>query len=128
MKLRVSAYMLAVVLAAVTCVAQSPKPAPPAPHQLVGPQLTELERIQIQNMELRMQLLNDEQQSIPAKIEALQAEQKQIPQHIQALQAEFGAFVQNLAKDHPGYVFNPQQMAFVFEPKAAPKPTTKGKK
>ena len=79
--------------------AGKPVPAPPA--------ATELEKTQLENIQLRMMLLEDEERSLP--------ERKQ------QLQTQYGALVERIQAEHPGFVWNPQTGSLV----AAPKPEGK---
>lgn len=112
------------LVGAVLLLAQTSKahPAPPAAHpvpaahaggrvQPAMPQPTELERTQLENIQLRMMLLGDEERSIP--------------QRQQQLQEQYGALVQQIQREHPGFVWNPQTSALVPQLPVKPAPAAK---
>ena len=81
-------------------------PAPAAPVYEAWPQPTEVQRLKLENLQLRATLLSQQQQ---------------------ALQQEYGALVQQIIAEHPGYIWNPQTAALQLAPKPAaqPKPAVK---
>ncbi len=83
-------------------------PAPPAPPAAAPlPQATDLEKAQLENVQLRMMLLEDEERSLP--------------QRKQQLQMQYGALIQQIQNEHPGFIWNPQTASLV----SAPKPEAK---
>lgn len=84
---------------------QAKPPAPPAAAPL--PQATELEKTQLENVQLRMMLLEDEERSLPQRKEQLQM--------------QYGALIQQIQREHPGFIWNPQTASLV----PAPKPEAK---
>lgn len=92
---------------------QPPTQKAAAPAGTVKPALpepTQLERVQLENIQLRMMLLQDEERSLP--------------QRRQDLQQQYGDLVRKIESEHPGYVWNPQTASLV----KAPKPKAKGEK
>ena len=81
------------------------KAVPPPPAAAAAP--TELEKTQLENIQLRMMLLQDEENSLP--------------QRKQQLQVQYGALIQQIQAEHPGFVWNPQTGGLV----PAPKPEVK---
>lgn len=81
------------------------KPTPPpaaAPATATPAQPTELERTKLENLQLRMMLLNQEEQSIPER-------RSQIQQ-------QYGAMIREIEAGHPGYAWNPTANALVLKP------------
>lgn len=79
------------------------KPTPP-PAAAPAPQPTELERAKLENLQLRMMLLNQEEQSIPER-------RSQIQQ-------QYGDVVRQMEASHPGFIWNPTANALVPKPPA----------
>jgi len=77
------------------------KPAAPAPQLASVPQaqITEFEKLKLENIQLKFSLL--------------QVQQKQ-------LQAEYQSTIQAIVAEHPGYQWDPQTSALVATPKATP--------
>lgn len=101
--------VLLVTLAVVPLLGQAnpknEKPAPsPSAAQAAPPQLTETQRLQVENLQLKNTLL-----------------QRQMAE----IQAEFSALVEAIDKEHPGWLYNPQAGQFVPKPKAEGKPEGK---
>lgn len=100
--------------------AQEKKPAAPAPKPAASaaapaqPQPTELERTKIENIQLRMMLLQQEEQSIP--------------QRKSELQQAYGEVIRQIQAEHPGYVWNPSTNGLVLAPKPEAKPAADTKK
>lgn len=108
---RVLAVAAGFLIGAVLLLAQSPKASAPGalpPAGVAAP--TELERALLENIQLKMMLLSDEERSIPERR--------------QQLQQQYGSLVQQIEKEHPGSVWNPQTMTLV----PAPKPAAQGAK
>jgi hypothetical protein len=80
-------------------------PSPPtvagAPVREALPQPTEVQRLKLENLQLKATLLSQQQQ---------------------ALQQEYGALVQAIIAEHPGYIWNPQTASLQPAPKPAPQP------
>jgi methionine-rich copper-binding protein CopC len=97
--------------------AQSPAPHPalsqpaPAASRPAAPAPTPLEKAQLENIQLKLMLLDDEERSIPERR--------------QQLQQQYGAMAQQIQGEHPGYLWSPQQGALVAIPKPAAKPEVK---
>ena len=89
---------------------QATQAKPPAPSAAPAQaQTTELEKTQLENIQLRMMLLEDEERSIP--------ERKQ------QLQTQYGALIQQIQREHPGFVWNPQTATLIPVPKPEEKKT-----
>jgi hypothetical protein len=76
-------------------------PAPAAPVYEALPQPTEVQRLKLENLQLKASLLAQQQQ---------------------ALQQEYSALVQAIIAEHPGYIWNPQTASLQPAPKPAPQP------
>ena len=118
MRSRVFVAALAVACAAALFAqdpAPKPKPEPPAKPAAAAPATpaapTDLETAQMENIQLRMALLEDEAQSLP--------------QRRTELVQRYGALVQKIESEHPGYSWNPQAGRLV--PTPAPAPAAKPK-
>jgi hypothetical protein len=85
-----------------------PAPAAAAPASDAAPQPTELERTKLENLQLRMMLLNQEEQSIPER-------RSQIQQ-------AYGAVIREIEAAHPGFAWNPTTNALMPKPAPAAKP------
>lgn len=94
-----------------------PTPPPAAATPAAPAEPTELERTKLENIQLRMALLQQEELSLP--------------QRRQELQQQYGMIVQQIEREHPGYVWNPQAGGLVAVPVAKPaekKPAPEAKK
>lgn len=114
---RVRAYLALVCLVVGGfAVAQTHRPAtqttaPDAKPKAAAPAApTELERSQLENIQLRLALLEDEEQSLPTR-------RTDLVNH-------YGAIVRQIEAEHPGYAWNPQANALVPAP-AKPTPPSK---
>ena len=97
------------------------KPTPPAkeaePKAPPTPQDNELARAKVENLQLRMQVILDEEQSLPTRK--------------QQIQAQYAQLMQELNTAHPGYAWNGQPgadgkpLGFVKVAKPEPKPMEK---
>ena len=99
--------------------AQAPKPQPkPAPPAAVAPgpkaagpvwpspsDHDKLEQFQLENVQLRLALITDEENSLP--------------QRKSALTEQYGSIIQKIQAEHPGYVWNPQLNGLVPAPPPA---------
>jgi hypothetical protein len=72
-----------------------------APVREALPQPTEVQRLKLENLQLKATLLSQQQQ---------------------ALQQEYGALIQTIIAEHPGYIWNPQTAALQPAPKPVPQP------
>jgi hypothetical protein len=84
----------------------TPKPSEIAAPKPAAP--TELERTKLENIQLRMALLQQEEMSLP--------------QRRQELQVQYGEIIQAIERENPGYVWNPQTGSLVPKPIPAPAP------
>jgi hypothetical protein len=82
------------------------KAAPPA-VAAATPEPTELEKAQIENIQLRMQLLQEEERSLPQRRNDLIQQYSQI--------------IQRIIAEHPGYTWDSNRGALVPVPKPAEK-------
>lgn len=109
--------LIVLALLGVPALAQKPAPqvkaALPAPvttTQLPAP--TELEAAQLENLELKRMMLEQEAASIPQRREALNE--------------QYGALIRKIQAEHPGYFWNPQAHSLLPAPTpvapAAPAP------
>lgn len=103
------------LVGAALLLAQSPASPAAAPAQHApapaAPQPTQLEKTQLENIQLKMMLLDDEERSLAPRR--------------QQLQQQYGALVEQIQSEHPGYLWNPQTAALVPAPKPAAKPEVK---
>lgn len=111
----------ALLILLMTCLAfaQHPpaKPAPPppaadksaAPAKDAPPTLTEIESLQLENLQLKATLLQQRFNETP---------------DMQQLQHQFVALIAGLNAEHPGWVFNQQTRAFVKQPAKPALPPT----
>lgn len=125
MKVRIGTTLLVIALGAIALFGQEPsatqKPKPPAPPAAPAPAPappapTELERTQLENLQLRMALIQDEENSLP--------------QRRNEIQQKYSVLIQQIQHEHPGYVWNPQAGTLVKapEPPKPPAPKTEPKK
>jgi hypothetical protein len=135
MKLRYLLLGFGLTFGALLLFAQdTPKPQPPAtkqsapaaaqpaaPEKSATPdtgQLSELEKTKLENLSLRMTLLNEEEASLP--------------QRKSQIQVQYSQAMQQILAEHPAFVWNPQTGGLVPKPvekaaekKAEPKPEEK---
>ena len=81
------------------------KPAPPV-VSVQTPEPTEVEKLKLENIQLKFTLLQ-------TQLQALQTEQ-------QKLQGEYQAAVQAITSEHPGYQWDAKTSSLVTAPKATP--------
>ena len=102
-------FFIALALLAASLPAQKPAPkptaAPPAPPAAAAPAPDKLESVQLENLELKAQLLAQEEASIPQR----RAE----------LQQQYGALIRKIESEHPGWVWNPQIHGLMIAPPAS---------
>jgi hypothetical protein len=111
--LSVLAPLCALMLAASTAASQTARPVATGHDKQIGadlaqhvpvrealPQPTEVQRLKLENLQLKATLLSQQQ----------------------ALQQEYGALVQAIIAEHPGYIWNPQTASLQPAPKPAPQP------
>ena len=113
--LAVSAWTAIAVLAVCGQEKKAPPATPPttqAEAEAGGP--TELELAKLENIQLRMALLQQEEQSLP--------------QRRSELQTAYGQLIQQIERDHPGYIWNPQINGLMKKPEPAAQPKDGAKK
>lgn len=106
--------LLAFALASAAVVFSQQAPAKPA-AAAAAPEPTELQKTQIENIQLKMALLAEEERGIPQRRNDLIQQYSQV--------------IQKIIAEHPGYTWDPNRSALVPLPKApekaavpAPKP------
>lgn len=92
--------LLAVALTAPAFSAQTPKTAPPA----APPQISQVDQLEIQNIQLRYQILQTEEDQ---------------------LRVQYAALTAQIAKENPGYLLDPKTNQLVKAQTAPPNPTKK---
>lgn len=97
-------FLLLVLVSSLSLAGAQDKGKKPTPPPAAAPQPTELERTKLENLQLRMMLLNQEEQSIP--------ERKNL------LQQQYGDVVRQMEASHPGFIWNPTANALVPKPPA----------
>lgn len=102
--LRVSFLVLLLVSAAAAFTQTKPAPAPAPAVSETAPQITELERTKLENLGLKFQLLQQQQQQ---------------------LQQSYAETVRQIQTEHPGYIFDAQTSTLRKQPAPAAKPTAK---
>jgi Spy/CpxP family protein refolding chaperone len=94
------------IFAASLCLFASAQTATSAPKPTPPPALTQVETLQIQNIQLRYQLLQEQEQQ---------------------LRSQYAALAAQIAKENPGYVLDPKTNQLVKAQTPTPVPTL-GKK
>lgn len=85
--------------------AATPPPPTPAAAAAAAPQLTDVQRLTLENLQLKATLLQQQQRE---------------------LQQQFTSLLQGIQQTHPGWVFNPNTQQFTPAPKpASPAPRAK---
>jgi len=90
------------------------QPAPPAakaaPVREALPELTEAEKMKLENLQLKAALLARQER------DTIENQHPELVQAEKELQAQYNALIQQIVAEHPGYVWNPTTNSLIPAP------------